>query len=240
MKTQYAIALPLNDLFKQQIEQLHLSVVDQHASLPEQAGKLMSEITCHIIDYIFTDMVQQFTQVEGLSTQKIASFKESLEQIEEIKVIIRKYFSWVVAWFNAKRLTPVIAHYYQLITSCHINNVVLPCLIFSISDELAAKSLKALNDLKCVDHHNPNPANPAIHAVECLIEVIDVGVTKLLKEPKELLKFNFVVNKTLDGVITMTTALSYKSLRKLGLAMDPTLYQTASGHLQQFIIPSPL
>ena len=38
----------------------------------------------------------------------------------------------------------------------------------------------------------------------------------------------------------MTTALSYKSLRKLGSAMDPALFQTASGHLQQFIIPHPL
>ena len=231
MSNQYAIALPLNDFFKQQIEQLHLSTADQHASLPEQAGKLMSEITCHIIDYIFTDMVQKFSQVKDLAAEKLLSFKESLQQIEEIKGIIRKYFSWAVAWFNAKRLKPVIGHYYQLIESYKIDNNTMPCLIYSIPDELADKALLSLHELKNMSASN------ALDAIECLIDVVDVGVTKLLKEPKDLLKFNFIANKTLDGVMNMTTALSYKSLRKLGNAMDSQLHQSASDHLQQFIVP---
>ena len=232
MSYQYAVALPLNDRFKQQIEQLHLSAADQHASLPEQAGKLMSEITCHIIDFIFTDMVQKFAAVKDLAAEKLHSFKESLKQIEDIKAIIRKYFSWAVAWFNAKRLKPVIGHYYELIDYCEINHQALPCLMYPISDELADKAIMSLDELKSMNATN------ALHAMECLIEVIDVGVTKVLKEPKDLLKFNFVANKTLDGVMNMTTALSYKSLRKIGHAMDPQLHQSASLHLQQFIIPN--
>lgn len=231
MTNQYAVALPLNDFFKLQIEQLHLSTADQHASLPEQAGKLMSEITCHIIDYIFTDMVKKFSEAKDVAVEKLLSFKESLQQIEEIKGIIRKYFSWAVAWFNAKRLKPVISHYYQLIEYCEIDNNTMPCLIYSIPDEMAEKALLSLHELK-----NMNASN-ALQAIECLIDVVDVGVTKMLKEPKDLLKFNFIANKTLDGVITMTTALSYKSLRKLGSAMDSQLHQSASNHLQQFIVP---
>lgn len=232
MSYQYAVALPLNDRFKQQIEQLHFSAADQHASLPEQAGKLMSEITCHIIDFIFTDMVQKFAAVKDLAAEKLHSFKESLKQIEDIKAIIRKYFSWAVSWFDAKRLKPVITHYHQLLSEFSFNSDAIPCLIYAIPDVLAHKALDALNDLKDLKADN------ALHAIECLIEVIDVGVTKLLKEPKELLKFNFIANKTLDGVMNMTTALSYKSLRKLGSAMDPQLHQSASLHLQQFIIPN--
>lgn len=57
----------------------------------------MSEATCHIIDYIFTDMVQQFANVKEMAEEKIASFKESLSHIEEIKGIIRKYFGWAVS-----------------------------------------------------------------------------------------------------------------------------------------------
>jgi hypothetical protein len=234
METQYAVALPLNELMKQELEQLHATAVTQDSSLAEKAGKLMSEATCHIIDYIFTDMVQQFANVKEMAEEKIASFKESLSHIEEIKAIIRKYFGWAVGWFDANRLKPVIAHYHQLINECSINSAAIPCLIYAIPDVLATKALDALNDLKSLKADN------ALHAIECLIEIIDVGVSKLLKEPKELLKFNFIANKTLDGVMNMTTALSYKSLRKLGQAMDPALFQTASGHLQQFIIPHPL
>ena len=166
-----------------------------------------------------------------MAVEKLLSFKESLQQIEEIKGIIRKYFSWAVAWFNAKRLKPVISHYYQLIEYCEIDNNTMPCLIYSIPDEMAEKALLSLHELK-----NMNASN-ALQAIECLIDVVDVGVTKLLKEPKDLLKFNFIANKTLDGVFTMTTALSYKSLRKLGSAMDSQLHQSASNHLQQFIVP---
>jgi len=234
METQYAVALPLNDLIRHELEQLHLSSVAHDSSIAERAGRLMSEATCHIIDYIFTDMVQQFANVKEMAEEKIASFKESLSHIEEIKGIIRKYFGWAVSWFDAKRLKPVITHYYELINECSINSAAIPCLIYAIPDKLAQKALDALGDLKELKADN------ALHAIECLIEIIDVGVTKLLKEPKELLKFNFIANKTLDGVMNMTTALSYKSLRKLGNAMDPALFQTASGHLQQFIIPHPL
>lgn len=234
METQYAVALPLNDLIRQELEQLHALSMAQDRSIAEKAGKLMSEATCHIIDYIFTDMVQQFANVKEMAEEKLASFKESLSHIEEIKAIIRKYFGWAVSWFDAKRLKPVIAHYHQLLSEFSFNSAAIPCLIYAIPDVLAHKALDALNDLKDLKADN------ALHAIECLIEVIDVGVTKLLKEPKALLKFNFIANKTLDGVMNMTTALSYKSLRKLGSAMDPALFQTASGHLQQFIIPHPL
>jgi hypothetical protein len=41
------------------------------------------------------------------------------------------------------------------------------------------------------------------NALKLLTEVIDVGVTHLIREPKKCLKFNFVVDKTLNGVINM-------------------------------------
>lgn len=231
MTTRYAVALPITITMQQQLEQLHKDALEQRASVSDDAGKLMTDITCHVIDYIFTNMIQQFASVDGISSDKRASFEESLGRIKEIKKIIHKYFGWAVSWFDAKRLAPVIGHYNQMVNQCALDSESTLCIIYDLPDDLAKKSLASLSDLNSLNASN------ALHAIECLIEVIDVGVTKLLKEPKELLKFNFVVNKTLDGVITMTTALSYKSLRKLGNAMDSQLHQSASDHLQQFIIP---
>lgn len=239
MNTQYAVALPLTELIRQQLEQLHSSdgfsvQAESPQSLAERTGKLMCEMTCHIIDYIFTDMVQQFASVKELTADKIARFKESLQQIEEIKGIIYKYFGRAVAWLDHQRLKPVIGYYYQIINQCSIAGESVPCLIYDIPDSLAAKAMTALDELKSLK------ASDALQAIEYLIEIVEIGVCKLLKEPKQLLKFNFIANKTLDGVMSMTTALSYKSLRKLGQAMDPMLFDSAASHLHQFIIPHPL
>ena len=59
-----------------------------------------------------------------------------------------------------------------------------------------------------------------VNALKLLTDVIDVGVTHLIREPKKCLKFNFVVDKTLNGVINMTTHLGYKRLEKLGTQLD--------------------
>ena len=38
-------------------------------------------------------------------------------------------------------------------------------------------------------------------AFQTLIQIVDLGVTSLVREPKKRLKFNLVVDKTLNGVI---------------------------------------
>ena len=48
-----------------------------------------------------------------------------------------------------------------------------------------------------------------------LIQVIDLGVSEFIRDPKTLLKFNFVVDKTLNGVINMVTSTGYKRLEKV-------------------------
>jgi hypothetical protein len=70
------------------------------------------------------------------------------------------------------------------------------------------------------------------NALKLLTDVIDVGVTHLIREPKKCLKFNFVVDKTLNGVINMTTHLGYKRLEKLGTQLDQDV---ASKYVDYFL-----
>ncbi len=69
-------------------------------------------------------------------------------------------------------------------------------------------------------------------AFQTLIQIVDLGVTSLVREPKKRLKFNLVVDKTLNGVINMTTHLGYKRLEKLGTQVDQT---TATHYINHFL-----
>lgn len=57
-------------------------------------------------------------------------------------------------------------------------------------------------------------------------------MTCLIREPKHLLKFNLVVDKTLNGVIHMTTHLGYKRLEKLGTQIDLDM---ANDYIEHFL-----
>jgi hypothetical protein len=56
----------------------------------------------------------------------------------------------------------------------------------------------------------------------------------LLFVPKQRMKFNFVVDKTLNGVISVTMALAYRSFRKLGTQLPPAYFVAVADHLEQF------
>lgn len=69
-------------------------------------------------------------------------------------------------------------------------------------------------------------------ALKAFTEVVDQGVTHLVREPKKMLKFNIVVDKTLNGVINLTTQLGYKRFDKLGSIYNA---QAISPYFDHFI-----
>lgn len=197
----------------------------QSQSLATEAGQVMSEVGCQLIDVVFGELVQQFLHVSALP-----AFRESLAAIEEVKTVLRKYLPWAISFFGNERLAPVAKHYADLIQSRQIDGLALPFLVFALPESVAQQALRSLEDL---EQHR---VKTATNAIEALIQVIDVSLEVLLKQPKTLLKFNFVVDKTLNGVINVTTSMSYKNLRKLGQQLDPSLFDALTNHLRQFLI----
>ncbi len=63
-------------------------------------------------------------------------------------------------------------------------------------------------------------------ALKVFTQIVDQGVTSLVREPKKMLKFNLVVDKTLNGVINLTTQLGYKRFDKLGRIYDAQMYES--------------
>ncbi len=226
MSHPYRIALPLRAETALRISRLTEQLqAGQSESLSTEAGQMMSEVGCQLIDVVFGELVQQFLHVSALP-----AFRESLATIEEVKTILRKYLPWAISFFGHERLAPVAKHYADLIDSRQVDGLDLPFLAFDLPDPVAKLAVQSLEDL---EQHR---VKTAVTAIDSLIQVIDVSLGVLLKQPKALLKFNFVVDKTLNGVINMTTSMSYKNLHKLGQQLDPSLFDALTNHLRQFLI----
>ena len=165
-------------------------------------GNVLSEMACEVIEQVFMVLLQE--------NQNHSQTGESEKVIQQILEAIRKYMPWSVSFFGNDRLVPVVEYLSKTI-QLEDEKVYMT---YPIEQQLAQQVKSSSHKLAGGDRHE------TVNALKLLTDVIDVGVTHLIREPKKCLKFNFVVDKTLNGVINMTTHLGYKRLEKLGTQLD--------------------
>lgn len=165
-------------------------------------GNVLSEMACEVIEQVFMVLLQE--------NQHHSQTGESEKVIQQILEAIRKYMPWSVSFFGNDRLVPVVEY---LSKSIQLEDEKV-YMTYPIEQQLAQQVKSSSHKLAGGDRHE------TVNALKLLTDVIDVGVTHLIREPKKCLKFNFVVDKTLNGVINMTTHLGYKRLEKLGTQLD--------------------
>ena len=165
-------------------------------------GNVLSEMACEVIEQVFMVLLQE--------NQHHSQTGESEKVIQQILEAIRKYMLWSVSFFGNDRLVPVVEYLSKTI-QLEDEKVYMT---YPIEQQLAQQVKSSSQKLAGGDRHE------TVNALKLLTDVIDVGVTHLIREPKKCLKFNFVVDKTLNGVINMTTHLGYKRLEKLGTQLD--------------------
>lgn len=165
-------------------------------------GNVLSEMACEVIEQVFMVLLQE--------NQHHSQTGESEKVIQQILEAIRKYMPWSVSFFGNDRLVPVVEY---LSKSIQLEDEKV-YMTYPIEQQLAQQVKTSSQKLAGGDRHE------TVNALKLLTDVIDVGVTHLIREPKKCLKFNFVVDKTLNGVINMTTHLGYKRLEKLGTQLD--------------------
>ena len=165
-------------------------------------GNVLSEMACEVIDQVFMVLLQE--------NQHHSQTGESEKVIQQILEAIRKYMPWSVSFFGNDRLVPLVEY---LSKSIQLEDEKV-YMTYPIEQQLAQQVKTSSQKLAGGDRHE------TVNALKLLTDVIDVGVTHLIREPKKCLKFNFVVDKTLNGVINMTTHLGYKRLEKLGTQLD--------------------
>lgn len=187
------------------------------------AGRLITEASCNIIDAFFGNIIKQMLEETGDD-----GFREAHEVIEDIKAKTRHYLSWITGFFSNERLAPVVAYYQTLILRMPTDDGPHAHLCFAISQRLATDTEASFASLR-------DPATTDLRVnVEVLIQVIDGALQALLFIPKQRMHFNFIVDKTLNGVISVTMALAYRSFRKLGARLEPAHFPIIADHLEQF------
>lgn len=209
----YNIYLQLQPETHHRFRELHsrLNVGDQ-ISLAKPLGENLAHMACEIIE-------QVFGQVARLSTSQD---HESEKVIQQILDTIHKYMPWSVSFFANQRLLPLVNYLYDL---THENEGDY-FMRYPVEPHLVTDLLSYAYDMKAGNQHAVSLA------LKAFIEVVDQGVTHLVRQPKSILKFNVVVDKTLNGVINLTTQLGYKRFDKLGSIYD---VHTMSHYFEHFL-----
>ncbi|MGB5887679.1 MAG: hypothetical protein WBG77_13305 [Acinetobacter venetianus] len=219
----YSILLKINEVTHGQFEtirqQLNSGTQESQSRI---LGEVLSEIACGIVEQVFSVLLIQNRQPTYL-TQK--STTESEKVIQQIIAAVRKYMPWSIALFGNERLCPFVNYFSDMI-KYHDEHVYVS---YPIDRNLVQQAHVLVNKLK------NNEIQDMVDVFQTLIEIVDLGVTSLIREPKKCLNFNKVVDKTLNGVINMTAHLSYKRLEKMGNQVDSNAATDCVNHFLAFM-----
>lgn len=190
-------------------------------------AQLLADAYCDVLDHVFVEMLYEINRQHPSHV-----LKEAIATADEIKEKIHSSLGWVIGFFSSERIIPVINHFNEMTHALDREGSRQHYTYFPISDHLAASSQRVLGQLA------DGSARDLNEGVELLIEVTEVALERLVQEPKRLMKFNFVVNKSLDGVISLLVSLFKRMLRKLGHQVPRDMYPRVSAHLGSFLVVS--
>ncbi|ENV11258.1 hypothetical protein F966_01049 [Acinetobacter higginsii] len=219
----YSILLKINDVTHGQFETIRQQLnAGTHESQSRILGEVLSEIACDIVEQVFSVLLIQNRQPTQLTHKYTV---ESEKVIQQIIGAVRKYMPWSIALFGNERLCP-FANYFSNMIKYHDEQVYVS---YPIDRQLVQQAHTLITQLK------NNEINDMVDVFQILIQIVDLGVTNLIREPKKCLNFNTVVDKTLNGVINMTAHLSYKRLEKMGNQVDANAATDCVNHFLAFM-----
>lgn len=216
----YSILLKINEVTYDKFETIRQQLNDgTRESQSRVLGEVLSEIACDIVEQVFSVLLIQNTQPTAIS-QKYKT--ESEKVIQQIIGAVRRYMPWSIALFGNERLCPFV-NYFSNMIKYHDQQVYVS---YPIDRNLVQQAHALVAQIK------NNEINDMADVFHTLIQIVDLGVTNLIREPKKCLNFNKVVDKTLNGVIHITAQLSYKRLEKMSNQVD---LNTASDCVNHFL-----
>ena len=209
----YTVELKLKTETYQQFKNIHTKLNNNDREPQSKyLGDNISNIACELIDQAFGSLVNQSSSKDG----------DSEKVLKQVKDAITKYMPWSVSFFGNDRLLPMVNHVNGLMKRKGEQGYIT----YPVDKVVVEELLGCAEQLK---QGNTAYVKPGLKA---FTQVVDQGVTSLIREPKKLLKFNMVVNKTLDGVISLTTQLGYKRFDKLSSIYDA---QTIGKYFDHFV-----
>jgi hypothetical protein len=184
--------------------------------------ELLTDAYFDLIDTCFVRIIEKI----GSSTHS-KELSDAHKTIDEVKNKARHYLHWIAGYLANDRIPPVIAHFHAMTQQDDDGRAYMA---FKLSDGLAAEIKRVVAIL--ADGHADNFDDGSA----LIIKVIEEAMVPLAIEPKNLMKFNFVVDKTLNGVIALVEMLLKRMLHKLSPKIPREIYPEIAAHLQTFLI----
>ena len=184
-------------------------------SLAKPLGEVLADISCEIVDQVFGE-IARLSQSKDHESEKV---------VQQILEMVRKYMPWSVSFFANERLMPMVNYLENMAHEKNGQNYIS----YSVDHLLVVELFECIEQMK---QGNIQYVSPALKA---FTQMVDQGVTSLVREPKKMLKFNLVVDKTLNGVIGLTTQMGYKRLEKLGTQYDAETTPRYFDHFLMFL-----
>ena len=182
------------------------------SSIAQELGQVLADMSCHVVDQVFGEIakIRAYSELESENT------------LQQIKDNLKKYMPWAIALFSNERLNPLVEY---LQTQMQYKNE-QHFLTYHVDQTLLNEAINYMAQIEKGDQ------SYIIPAFQVFTKIVDQGIDQLIYAPKKMLKFNFVVDKTLNGVINMTTHLGYKRLEKLGSQLD---HKAAINYIDYFL-----
>ncbi len=214
------VQLPISAALYKQFIELSDYIDNNPKGDTAQVGRLLSQFSIELIDNVFEGLLTDLKAIDP-------NFHEVAKLTEESKNMVRKYMPWAFGQMSMERAGPLIAHYRSLM-KVHSQDQSI-WVEYPIPAELAARSRASIAEFQTGTVKSPQKS------IEVLIDSIDASMEPLFYQPKNLMKFNFITNKTLNGVVSVTMALIQRQLRKLGTSLPPATYEPIGRHLSRFV-----
>lgn len=197
----YTVSLNIQAETFQRFQQLYLRLQEQdQESIAKALGEVLADISCEVVEQVFGHASREYNQADS----------ESEKVLGQIKEAVKKYMPWSVSLFSNARLVPMVHYLSEQISEKNGKYIIH----YDVDNVIIKETLGCLEQIRA-----GNYAYIPL-AFKALQHIIDQGVDSLIREPKKMLKFNFVVDKTLTGVINFTTQLGYRRLEKLSTQFD--------------------
>ena len=124
----------------------------------------------------------------------------------------------------------MIHHFNGLVHQIDLGNGERSHAVLPVSVPLATRADTVLGTLR------DGTARDLQEGIRLLTTIVDELMIPLAIEPKNLLDFNFLVSKPLDGAIGLVRTLIHRMLARFGEQLTPDLYPVVALHLEKFLI----
>ncbi|MEB3767587.1 hypothetical protein [Acinetobacter sp. MD2] len=225
----YAVYLKVNTESYQKFLAIQTALnTDSTAKQAHALGAVFADVAVQIVQQAFIELLeQQKRRIRLAHGYAIADDAEKV--IAHVLHAIQKYLPWSIALLSNARLKPVVDYFDALLLKTP-NQIYLK---YFVEDDLVAKTQTAITQVRAGEKE-------AISiAFGYLIQIIDLGVQQFILQPKHILKFNLVIDKTLNGVIQVCCNLAYKRLTQLGNEVSLDVAEDYIAHFLTFLKSEP-